>query len=89
MLIASDGRIFIFAVFDSDGYECKDFVGAFETDNEAELFAEGLRMNDLQEWEDRYQDEYIPHGPNRRQITVECVTLGYNHAEAMAIGCET
>ena len=46
-------------------------------------------MNDLQEWEDRYQDEYIPHGPNRRQITVECVTLGYNHAEAMAIGCET
>ena len=35
MIISSDGKQFIWVIFDSDGYECSDFVGAFVSEDEA------------------------------------------------------
>ena len=39
VITTTDGKAYIFAVFDYDGYECKDLVGVFASEATAESYA--------------------------------------------------
>lgn len=44
MILTSDGKEYVFLVFDYDGYECSNFVGVFSAQQEAETVAEAIRV---------------------------------------------
>lgn len=46
----SDGTIQLYAVFHGDGYECSDFVGIFETEDQANVCAEALKIRVQENW---------------------------------------
>lgn len=72
MTILSDGRIVVWAVFDNDGYECSDFVGVFETEEEANKVA--ARITEL--YQDYYRQELYRGLKWKGDIEVKSVFLG-------------
>lgn len=46
----------LYAVFHGDGYECSDFVGVFETEEQAEECVKVIKAGVLAEWQHIYQD---------------------------------
>lgn len=46
----TDGTIQLYAVFHGDGYECSDFVGVFETEAQANICADAVRIRVQENW---------------------------------------
>jgi hypothetical protein len=75
VITSTDGREFVWCVFDSDGYECSDFVAVFGSEKEAYEFAVELRIKAAREWKKLWKgDEF--HGEDRRTIDVRRYALG-------------
>lgn len=68
----TDGRSFVYALFDADGYECKSLVGLFSTQELAEAAAEPLRKEQVEWW----AGSPVNRGqPDPRTFSVELLEL--------------
>lgn len=56
-MAASKARV-LWAVFDSDGYECSDFIGAFDTEAQAGEVAEKVRESYREAYAKFFEDEW-------------------------------
>ncbi len=74
MSVATNGKAFVYAVFDADGYECKSFCGAFSTQEKAEQSAAQLREAARIEFEG-IKERHGFSGEDSRKISVESIEL--------------
>ena len=71
----TDGRSFVWAVFDADGCECKTLSAVFGNESQAIDFAARLQASDDAEFEEMYGGE--DWKPDiRRIISVEALEIG-------------
>lgn len=62
----------LFAVYHSDGYECCDFVGCFETEAEAKTCAAAVKANVQQYWERIWAD---PGGLSKPEAPSDIISV--------------
>jgi hypothetical protein len=77
MTITTDGRSFIWAVFDADGCECETLSAVFENEEQAADFAVRLRAAAEAEDEELYRGRGYDWKPTiKRIISVRSLELG-------------
>jgi hypothetical protein len=84
MTTSTDGKTIVYIVFNADGYECKDFVGAFES--EAAALAAAQRIEGLirRFYAERMEGRLEWAGA----VTVEPVVLGDYDLPGVAFAME-
>ena len=75
MTQTTDGRTFVWGVFDADGCECETLSAVFETEAQANNFAERLKASADAEYEQLYGNRNWKPGI-KRIISVRALELG-------------
>lgn len=74
MTTTTDGKTWLYAVFDSDGYECSNFIGIFEEQDTALAYATEVQRLVDADWERRHRDR-PKYDVNSQKIGVQPVEL--------------
>lgn len=78
--VTSDGREIVWCVFDNDGSECSDFLGAFDSEYAAHKFRDRM-----EEFHKRFYAEVLTKFEWSGSVEVTSVTLGEGKLPADAI----